>query len=83
MPLFVESSLPWVLTRGMASVLGVNLVAAVTEGWYSREELARLVDRCGACPLSALCSAWLAKTAQADALPDYCPNKSAIEALGG
>ena len=73
--------LAWGLTRGMARTLGVNLVEAVTEGWYSRAELTRLVDACAACGLSARCSVWLAKTVRAEALPVFCRNKSDIEAL--
>ena len=73
--------LAWGLTRGMARTLGINLIEAVTDGWYSRAELARLVETCAACGESERCTAWLAKTAKADALPDYCTNKSEIEAL--
>ena len=65
----------------MARTLGVNLIEAVTEGWYSRAELGRLVDACAACGLSQACSKWLATTPRADALPTFCHNKSAIEAL--
>ena len=71
----------WSLTRGMARALGVNLVEAVTEGWYSRAELAGLVDTCAHCGLSKHCYAWLAVTQNAKALPSYCRNKHAIEAL--
>jgi hypothetical protein len=73
--------LAWGLTRGMARTLGVNLVEAVTDGWYSRAELARLVDSCAACGLSQACTAWLAVTPKAEALPSFCSNKSEIEAL--
>lgn len=69
------------LTRGMARSVGVNLIEAVTEGWYSRQELADLVDRCAACGKVAPCSAWLAATPRAANLPAYCANKSEIEGL--
>jgi hypothetical protein len=73
--------LAWGLTRGMARTLGVNLVEAVTDGWYSRAELARLVSSCAACGASDRCASWLAKTPKAEALPAFCSNKSDIEAL--
>ncbi len=76
-----DTTLAWSLTRGMARALGVNLVEAVTEGWYSRAELARLVETCARCGRSDHCHAWLAVTAKATALPAYCRNKHAIEAL--
>ena len=76
-----DASLAWSQTRGMARTLGVNLIEAVTEGWYSRAELARLVERCAACPLSAQCYAWLAVTPRATALPSYCRIKRDLESL--
>ena len=76
-----NAAVAWYLTRGMARALGVNLIEAVTEGWYSRAELARLVDRCAACGLAAHCEAWLAVTPSARALPSYCRNKHDLEAL--
>jgi hypothetical protein len=69
------------LTRGMARSVGVNLIEAVTEGWYSRRELADLVQRCDACGKSDPCMAWLAATPRAASLPAYCANKAEIEAL--
>ena len=76
-----DTALAWGLTRGMAHTLGVNLIEAVTEGWYSRAELARLVDTCARCGLSEHCEAWLAVTPRAAALPSYCRNKPDLEAL--
>ena len=73
--------LAWGLTRGMARTLGIDLIEAVTEGWYSRAELSRLIDRCAACGLAEQCCVWLAVTPRADALPGYCRNKFAIEDL--
>lgn len=78
---YVEAPKAWGLTRGMARVLGVNLTDAVIDGWMSREELARLVDRCQMCRHSGDCVGWLAKTAKARALPEYCANKTALEGL--
>ncbi len=76
-----SAPMAWGLTRGMARTLGVDLVEAVTDGWYSRTELARLVGTCAACGLTPHCTAWLAITARAEALPSFCSNKSEIEAL--
>lgn len=76
-----DASVAWSLTRGMARTLGVNLIEAVTEGWYSRAELARLVERCANCGLSDHCYAWLAVTPTAKALPPYCRNKHDLEVL--
>jgi hypothetical protein len=73
--------LAWGLTRGMARTLGVNLIEAVTDGWYSRAELSQLVAACAACGATERCTSWLAKTTRADALPGYCNNKTDIEAL--
>ena len=70
-----------VLTRGMARVRGVNLVEAVIDGWLTRAELGRLVDRCASCPSAARCSGWLAVTVQADALPAYCRIRAEVESL--
>ena len=64
----------------MARLAGVNLPAAVVEGWLSRNELATLVNRCQCCGQSPDCTGWLA-TARSAPLPDYCRNKGEIEAL--
>lgn len=69
------------LTRGMARTVGVNLIEAVTEGWYSRRELEALVGRCAACGRDTSCAAWLAVTPRAANLPGFCANKSEIEVL--
>ena len=71
----------WWLTRGMARIAGVNLPQAVTGGALSRDQLATLVTRCDLCPHSAECDLWLAHSGAKTRLPDFCPNKSAIEAL--
>ena len=76
-----DAAVAWSLTRGMARALGVNLIEAVTEGWYTRAELARLVDTCSRCGLSEHCYAWLAVTPTAKALPSYCRNKHDLEVL--
>lgn len=78
-----EAPLAYGLTRGMARVIGVDLVRAVTEGWLSRAELGALVETCVGCRQAASCTAWLARTVDAPALPGYCANKSDLEALRG
>ncbi|AWB49300.1 hypothetical protein HYN69_13000 [Gemmobacter aquarius] len=78
---YVEAPKAWGLTRGMARVLDVNLTDAVIDGWMSRSELSGLVDRCQGCGRDADCMGWLAHTAKAVALPEFCANKRALEAL--
>ena len=71
----------WCLTRDMARITGVNLSHAVVEGWLQRAELDRLVTRCAGCSEAASCEGWLATSGRARSMPDFCPNKPAIEAL--
>jgi hypothetical protein len=78
---FAQRPVAYGLTRGMARSVGVNLIEAVTDGWYSRRELEALVDRCASCGQQLRCSAWLAVTPRTTSLPVYCANKSEIEAL--
>ncbi|MEY4984254.1 MAG: hypothetical protein RIR62_2520 [Pseudomonadota bacterium] len=78
---YVEAPKAWGLTRGMARVIGMNLTDAVVEGWLTRPELADLVDRCQGCDQSEACTRWLSRTLSAEALPAYCANKAALEAL--
>ena len=78
---YIEAPFAWGLTRGMARVLGINLVDAVAEGWFSRRDLADLVDTCEACDQSRRCATYLAVTPQAETLPEFCANKHQIEAL--
>ncbi len=70
----------WGLPKAMARRVGVDLPAAVVEGWLTSPEVARLVCTCERCGLTPLCSDWLARTPQPD-LPGYCRNKDEIEAL--
>jgi len=71
----------WWLTRGMARIAGGNLPQAVIAGHLSRDQLASLVTRCDHCPHSPQCDLWLAHSGAKTRLPEFCPNKSAIEAL--
>ncbi|MES2914366.1 MAG: DUF6455 family protein [Pseudomonadota bacterium] len=79
---YPEAPKAWWLTRGMARISGVNLPQAVVEGWLQRDELEELITRCAACGRGKDCEAWLARSATAGAIPDFCPNKPGIEALG-
>ncbi len=78
---YPEAPKAWWLTRGMARITGVNLPRAVVEGWLQRDELENLVERCAACRHVAACEAWLAASGNARTMPEFCPNKSAIESL--
>jgi hypothetical protein len=78
---YTDAPRAWWLTRGMARVAGVNLPQAVVDGWLSRDELAHLIARCEGCDAGKRCEAWLALSGAAPGMPQFCPNKSAIEAL--
>ena len=66
----------------LATAAGVNLPRAVVEGWLQRDELEDIVARCAACGRGAECERWLVGSGAAHAMPDFCPNKAEIEALG-
>ena len=68
--------------RGLAPHLTYDLARAVVEGWLQRDELEDIVARCAACGRGAACEAWLVGSGSAHAMPDFCPNKAGIEALG-
>lgn len=59
---YIEAPYAWGLARGMARVLGINLVDAVTEGWFSRHDRADMVDTCEVCGEARRCAAYLAVT---------------------
>lgn len=71
----------WGFTRGMARTMGVSLPNAVVEGWLSRDELGGLVETCRVCGKTGACSDWLSHTVEAESLPDFCPNATALAAL--
>lgn len=71
----------WGFTRGMARAIGVSLPDAVVEGWLGRDELAGLVEKCRCCASTAQCRDFLSHTVEAEALPGFCPNGSALAAL--
>jgi hypothetical protein len=78
---YLEDPQAWWLTRGMARLTGVSLPQAVLEGWLSRSELAGMVKTCASCTADTGCEAWLATSGRQSRMPDFCPNKPAIEAL--
>ena len=65
----------------MARNLGVNLIEAVTDGWYSRADLTRLVESCATCGLKKDCAPWEGITPLGESLPRHCRNKADIEVL--
>ncbi len=78
---YVEAPGAWSHTQGMARAVGVDLPDAVLDGWLTRGELARLVDRCEHCAATEACTGWLSHSRKAGALPGFCRNKDEIEAL--
>jgi hypothetical protein len=76
----IELPKAYALTQGMARIAGVNLAAAVVDGWLSRAEFDCLIDTCQNCGRSSRCLDWFA-TARSAPLPVYCRNKAGIEAL--
>lgn len=79
---YPEAPKAWWLTRGMARISGVNLPRAVVEGWLQRSELEHLIARCAACGRGSECESWLGASGASQQMPDFCPNKPGIEALG-
>lgn len=55
--------------------------SAVVEGWLTRAELGKLVDRCQACDQKSACTKWLAVASGSACPPVFCPNKAALEVL--
>ena len=78
---YSDAPFAWGLTRGMARIVGLNLAQAVAEGWFSRRDLASLVETCETCDAISRCTAYLAVTPRAESLPNFCANKHPIEAL--
>lgn len=77
----IEAPFAWGLTRGMARVLGINLMDAVAEGWFSRRDLIDMIEICESCGAARQCTAFLGVTQRAESLPAFCNNKHRIEAL--
>lgn len=78
---YTEAPRAWGRTDSMARVLGISLAGAVVDGWMSRKELAGLVGRCNGCGHGRDCTGWMANVRRAGSLPEYCPNKAALEEM--
>ena len=70
-------------TRAMARAVGLDLTAAVVDGWLSRAELDALISRCASCGRSGDCDRFLSDARAGAALPPYCANNAALEVLRG
>ena len=71
----------WSLTRGMARLAGVDLPAAVFDGWITRSELAKLIGQCQGGGCSEACIAWLATGTRPPDPPAFCAIRAQIAAL--
>jgi hypothetical protein len=65
--------------QGMSRAVGVPLARAVVEGWITRADLARIVERCGACTAGAACQDWLSRLTPE--VPAFCAIKPELDAL--
>lgn len=70
-------------TRAMARVVGLDLTAAVVEGWLSRAELEALISRCASCGRAGDCDRFLSTARPGAALPPHCANRTALDDLRG
>ncbi|WP_299077036.1 DUF6455 family protein [uncultured Ruegeria sp.] len=72
------------LTRSAARCVGISLTGALADGQLSPEGYAELITRCRTCPSSRRCEVWMATQQEwAEAVPDFCANASALNALNG
>lgn len=76
---FGEAPQAWALTRRMVQAAGVDLPAAVREGWLTRSDLAGLVARCQACAAGTDCATWVPQRRRAVA--EFCPNGDEISQM--
>jgi len=74
MQAFGDAPRAWALTRRMVQAAGVDLPAAVREGWLTRSDLAGLVARCKACSAGNDCASWVPQ--RRGAVAEFCPNGS-------
>lgn len=68
-------------TLKIAKVAGVPLAMALHKGTLARTDYARIVTKCRRCGKAAQCEALLATQQTRDTIPDFCPNREALEAL--
>ena len=69
------------LTRGMARVIGIDLIGAASDGQITHRELEAMIDTCAACPHTARCTQFLAVTLETAQPPEYCGIKPSLKAL--
>ena len=77
----VDAPRAWGQVRGMARSVGVDLVAAVTEGWMTRAELGAMLDTCVGCVHADDCLIWLGGHVSSDLPPSFCGNGPTIAAM--
>jgi hypothetical protein len=70
-------------TKAMARMAGIDLTAAVVEGWLTRSELEALISCCASCGRSGDCAPFIATALPGALLPAYCANKPDLDALRG
>jgi hypothetical protein len=79
---YVEAPVAWGLVRGMARRAGLDVPRAVLEGWLTRADLARIVDKCQSGNCSKSCMALLAKpSCSPQSPPAFCAIKAELDAL--
>lgn len=77
---FGDTPRAWALTRRMVQAAGVDLPAAVREGWLTRADLTAMVARCQACAAGTDCTAWVPKRR---AVAAFCPNAHELSDVAG
>ena len=79
---YVEAPVTWGLVRGMARRAGFDVPHAVLEGWLTRADLARLVDRCQKAGCAKSCMDVLSKPSSTHAAPPaFCAIRAELAAL--
>ena len=80
---YVDAPVTWGLVRGMARRAGVDVPRAVIDGWLTRADLAKIVDRCAMGDCAKGCIDVLAtNTGPAPQFPpSFCAIKAELEAL--
>jgi hypothetical protein len=78
---YTETPSAWAMTNGMAWRAGLDLRAAVLEGWLRRNELAEIVDRCQSGGCRQACLQWFGVANPAATPPNVCAIGAEIAAL--
>jgi hypothetical protein len=69
------------LMAKMATILGTDLDDAELRGDLPPEMRDDMLSACAGCAEPGNCARWLARTAQAEAAPDYCRNRDILHSL--